>query len=63
MLDGFDVLVMASTASSISDEWKLTGAQLGVLFSAGLLGMAAESLFHAPWEDRFGRLVIILVYL
>ena len=32
MLDGFDVLVMAFTAAAISAEWKLTGAQLGVLF-------------------------------
>ena len=48
MLDGFDVLVMAFTASTISAEWKLTGAQLGLLFSAGLFGMAAGSLFLAP---------------
>ena len=63
MLDGFDVLVMAFTASSISAEWKLSGAQLGVLFSAGLLGMAAGSLFLAPLGDRFGRQMIILVCL
>ena len=37
MLDGFDVLVMAFTAPALSAEWKLNGAQLGVLFSAGLL--------------------------
>lgn len=63
MLDGFDVLVMAFTAASISAEWKLTGAQLGVLFSAGLLGMAAGSLFVAPLADRFGRQSIILLCL
>lgn len=63
MLDGFDVLVMAFTAASISAEWKLTGAQLGVLFSAGLLGMAAGSLFLAPLADRFGRQSIILLCL
>jgi len=60
MLDGFDVLVMAFTAGSISGEWKLTGAELGFLFSAGLLGMAAGSLFLAPWADHFGRQSIIL---
>lgn len=63
MLDGFDVLVMAFTASSVSAEWHLTGAQLGMLFSAGLLGMAAGSLFLAPLADRFGRQAIILVCL
>lgn len=63
MLDGFDVLVMAFTAASVSAEWKLSGAQLGVLFSAGLFGMAAGSLFLAPLADRFGRQPIILLCL
>jgi MFS transporter, AAHS family, vanillate permease len=63
MLDGFDVLVMAFTAAPISAEWKLSGAELGLLFSAGLFGMAAGSLFLAPWADRFGRQPIILLCL
>jgi MFS family permease len=63
MLDGFDVLVMAFTAAPISAEWKLSGAQLGLLFSAGLFGMAAGSLFLAPWADRFGRQPVILLCL
>jgi MFS family permease len=63
MLDGFDVLVMAFTAASISADWKLGGAQLGFLFSAGLFGMAGGSLFLAPWADRFGRQSIILLCL
>ena len=40
MLDGFDVLVMAYTGISISDEWELSGKSLGILFSSGLVGMA-----------------------
>jgi len=63
MLDGFDALVMAFTASSVSVEWKLTGAQLGMLFSAGLAGMAIGSLFLAPLADRYGRQSIILLCL
>jgi len=63
MLDGFDVLVMAFTAPAISAEWKLNGAQLGVLFSAGLFGMAAGSLFLAPLADRWGRQPMILLCL
>jgi len=61
MLDGFDVLVMSFTASGVSTEWKLTGSQLGLLLSAGLVGMAAGSLFLAPRADRIGRRAIILV--
>jgi benzoate transport len=63
MLDGFDVLVVAFTASSIGAEWKLAGAQLGILLSAGLLGMSAGSLLLAPFGDRFGRRPIILTCL
>jgi benzoate transport len=60
MLDGFDVLVMSFTASGVSAEWKLSGARLGVLLSAGLVGMAAGSLFLAPRADRFGRRTIVM---
>lgn len=63
MLDGFDVLVMAFTGSSVAAEWKLNGAQLGVLFSAGLFGMAGGSLFVAPLADRIGRQPVIVLCL
>jgi MFS family permease len=61
MLDGFDVLVMAFTAASVSSEWGLGGIELGYLLSAGLIGMALGSLFIAPWADRFGRRPLILL--
>jgi benzoate transport len=61
MLDGFDVLAMAFTASEVAKEWSLSGARLGMLLSAGLFGMAGGSLFVAPWADRFGRRAIILL--
>ena len=49
--------------SSIAAEWKLAGAQLGILLSAGLLGMSIGSLLLAPFGDRFGRRPIILTCL
>ncbi|MEG0002538.1 MAG: MFS transporter [Comamonas sp.] len=63
MLDGFDVLVMAFTASAVAAEWQLNGAQLGVLFSSGLIGMAIGSLFVAPLADRLGRQPVVLLCL
>jgi benzoate transport len=60
VLDGFDVMVMAFTAPHVSADWHLTGAELGMMLSAGLFGMAAGSLFLAPWADRYGRRAIIL---
>lgn len=62
-LDGFDVLVMAFTATSVAAEWKLNGAQLGLLFSAGLVGMAAGSVLLAPMADRQGRQPVTLLCL
>lgn len=60
MLDGFDVLVMAFTGKAVSAEWGLSGTQLGLLLSAGLVGMAAGSMLVAPWADRIGRRPIVL---
>jgi len=63
MLDGYDVLVMAFTASEVAREWSLSGYALGVLLSAGLVGMAIGSLLVAPWADRYGRRAVILACL
>src|SRR5580692_664495 len=63
MLDGFDVLVMSLTAPGVSAEWTLSGRALGVLFSAGLVGMAAGSLVIAPRADRYGRRPVVLISL
>src|SRR5687768_11340422 len=60
MLDGFDVLAIAFTAPTISAEWHLEPGTLGVVLSAGLIGMALGALFIAPLADRFGRRTIIL---
>ena len=60
MLDGFDVLVMAFTASSVASDWQLSGSEVGMLLSAGLLGMAIGSLFIAPLADKIGRRTLTL---
>ena len=63
VLDGFDVLVMAFTSQSVSQEWGISGSVLGLLLSAGLFGMAIGSIALAPWADRVGRRTMILVCL
>ena len=64
MLDGFDVLVMAFTAAHISAEWKLSGAELGVLLALacsawqpvrcfwrlGLIGLDASPSSSCAWS-------------
>ena len=60
MMDGFDVLAIAFAAPSISKEWNITPAQLGILFSSGLVGMTLGSLILGPMADRYGRRPMIL---
>lgn len=63
IIDGFDVLVMAFTASSVASDWGLSGAEIGILLSSGLFGMGIGSIFLAPWADTIGRKPIILLSL
>lgn len=61
VLDGFDVLALAFTASAIKTEFALSGAEVGYLLSAGLVGMTIGSLFLAPLADKFGRRPLLLI--
>ena len=61
LLDGFDVLALAFTATAIRGEFGLTGIELGYLLSAGLFGMTAGSLFLAPLADKIGRRPLLLM--
>jgi len=63
MLDGFDVLAISFTAPSISEEWDIKAGTLGVVFSAGLVGMMLGAMFIAPLSDIFGRRLMILIAL
>ncbi|MFT7461461.1 MAG: AAHS family 4-hydroxybenzoate transporter-like MFS transporter, partial [Planctomycetota bacterium] len=60
ILDGFDVMAIAFTAPQIASEWGLTPETLGIVFSAGFLGMALGAIFLAPLSDRFGRRRLVL---
>jgi len=59
-LDGMDVLVVSYAAPSLAAEWSVAPSALGLVFSAGLLGMTAGAIFIAPYADRIGRRAIIL---
>ena len=61
ILDGFDVLAIAFAAPPIADEWAIQPAALGLVFSAGLVGMALGAMFIAPLTDRIGRRAMILI--
>jgi len=61
MLDGFDVLATTFTGPTIARDWAVMPTQLGLLFSAGLLGMTVGSLFISPIADAIGRRWLTLI--
>ena len=62
-LDGFDLVAMAFTSSAVAADFDLSGAQLGWLLSAALIGIGIGSLLLAPLADRHGRKKLILAAL
>ncbi len=61
MLDGMDVLVISYTAPSIAGEWDVSSEALGIVFSAGLLGMTLGAVLLAPKTDIIGRRPMIML--
>ncbi|MGC1270680.1 MAG: MFS transporter [Croceibacterium sp.] len=60
MIDGMDVLILSYIAPTLQKDLGVGADQIGVLFSAGLLGMAIGGLLIAPLADLFGRRRLIL---
>jgi MFS transporter, AAHS family, 4-hydroxybenzoate transporter len=61
MLDGMDVMVVSYAAPTISKNWSISPQALGIVFSAGLLGMAIGAMFLGNYADKIGRKNIILL--
>lgn len=61
MLDGFDTQSIAFVAPKIAEDWGLTPAAFGPIFSIGLVGLMLGAFLLSPAADRFGRKTIILV--
>ena len=63
MLDGYDVLVMSFAAAPVAAEWQLDSAQLGLLLSAGLIGMAIGAIALGSLADTLGRKQLVHICL
>jgi AAHS family 4-hydroxybenzoate transporter-like MFS transporter len=61
MLDGFDTQAIAYVAPRIAEDWQLTPAAFGPIFSVGLLGLTLGAFIFSPLADRFGRKTILLL--
>ena len=60
VLDGFDVQSMGFVAPAIKQEWHVTPAVFGPIFSASLLGMVVGSLLLSAVADRIGRRPVLI---
>jgi AAHS family 4-hydroxybenzoate transporter-like MFS transporter len=61
MCDGMNVMAISYVTNAISREWKVAPSNLGLVFSAGLLGMALGAMLLAPKADLIGRKSLILI--
>lgn len=55
MIEGFDIVIIAYTAPAISQDWGISSKELGVVLSAGLLGMTVGAMLLSWVADRYGR--------
>jgi len=60
MLDGFDTQVIGFVAPILTSAWQINPAGLGLVFAAGLLGLACGAVFLGPVSDRIGRRAVII---
>lgn len=54
-IEGFDTIVMAFIAPTVSHEWQLPPAALAPLVASGLVGLLAGSIVGGTMADRVGR--------
>ncbi|NMN05313.1 MULTISPECIES: MFS transporter [unclassified Novosphingobium] len=63
MADGIDVTILSFIAPRLQADWAIGADTMGLLFGAGLVGMAIGGMGIAPLADRLGRRRIILAAL
>ncbi|MEK9566028.1 MAG: MFS transporter, partial [Flavobacteriaceae bacterium] len=56
-----DVLIISFTAPVIATQWKISPEALGLVFSSGLIGMTLGAVALAPFADRYGRKLLMLL--
>jgi len=59
-VDGFDTQCISFVAPTLLQEWGLSRADFGPLFSAGLFGTMLGAMMLAPAADRVGRKPVAL---
>jgi MFS family permease len=60
LTDGMDIMIMSYVATALAAEWRISAGTLGLIFSAGIIGMIVGAFAIAPMADRLGRRPVIL---
>lgn len=60
VIDGFDVQAISYVAPTIIAQWNISKAELGPVFSAGLIGMAVGAFILGSAADRIGRRPVLI---
>lgn len=59
MIEGFDIVIISYTAPAISEDLAVSPGALGVVFSAGVFGMAFGAMLLGGLSDKFGRKIVV----
>jgi MFS transporter, putative metabolite:H+ symporter len=63
MFDAMDIGLLSFVVAALAQEWGLTQGQVGVVISAGLLGMFVGATGSGMLADRYGRKALLMVTL
>lgn len=60
IMDGFDVQAIGFVAPALSQDWKISGAVLGSVLSAALVGVLFGSILLSMLADKVGRRPVLI---
>ncbi|HEY3919879.1 MAG TPA: MFS transporter [Stellaceae bacterium] len=60
IIDGYDMQIIGVAAAGIRETLKLEPATLGVIITAGQVGVILGAVFLAPFADRIGRKALMV---
>ena len=60
VIEGLDIQAAGIAAAGIREHFALDSSQLGVFFSAGILGLLPGALFGGGFADRIGRKKVLI---
>src|SRR5262249_27622536 len=60
IMDGFDVQAMGYVAPALVQDWRISKADLGPVFGAGLFGVLLGALLFSMAADKIGRRPVLI---